>query len=57
MYRARFQGDIPALQMRIFTKFKPAHGDVPRDVPSYATFPVKFLLKLLGARIAMLLYR
>jgi hypothetical protein len=57
MYRARFQGDVPPLQMRICTKFKPENGDVPRDVPAYAGFPVKFLAKLLAARIAMLLHR
>lgn len=57
MYRARFQGDVPPLQMRIFTKFKPGNGDVPSDVPGYATFPLKFLAKLLSARIAMLLHR
>jgi hypothetical protein len=57
IYRARFQGDIPPLQMRICTKFKPENGDVPNDVPSYPTFPLRFLAKLLAARIAMLLYR
>jgi hypothetical protein len=57
MYRARFQGDIPPLQMRICTKFKPENGDVPSDVPSYSTFPLKFLAKLLADRIAMLLHR
>lgn len=57
MYRARVQGDIPPLQMRICTKFKPENGDVPSDVPSYSTFPLKFLAKLLAARIAMLLHR
>ena len=55
--RARLRGDIPPLQMRICTKFKPEHGDVPSDVPSYSTFPLKFLAKLLAARIAMLLHR
>lgn len=57
MYRARFQGDILPLQMRICTKFKPENGDVPGDVPNYSTFPLKFLAKLLAARIAMLLHR
>lgn len=57
MYRARFQGDIPPLQMRICTKFKPENGDVPNDVRSYSTFPLKFLAKLLAARIAMLLHQ
>jgi hypothetical protein len=57
MYCARFQGNIPPLQMRICTKFKPENGDVPSDVPSYSSFPLKFLAKLLAARIEMLLYR
>src|ERR1700682_1832784 len=29
VYRARFQGDIPPLQMRICTKSKPDNGVVP----------------------------
>lgn len=57
MYRARFQGDLPPLQMRVCTKLKPENGDVPSDVPSYSTFPLRFLAKLLAARIAMLLHR
>jgi hypothetical protein len=57
MYRARFQGDIPPLQMRICTKSKPDNGVVPSDVPSHPTFPFKFLAKLFAARIAMLLHR
>jgi hypothetical protein len=58
VYRSRFKGDLPPLQMRICTKFQPANGgDVPSDVPGYSTFPLKFLAKLLGARIAILLHR
>lgn len=57
MYRRRFQGDLPPLQMRIQTRFKPKNGDVPGDVPSYPAFPLKFLAKLLGARVAMLFRR
>jgi len=57
IYRARFQGTAPALQMRICTKFKAENGDVPNDVPGYPSFPLRFLAKLLGARIAMLLHR
>jgi hypothetical protein len=55
VYRSRFQGDIPPLQMRICTKFRPGNGDVPSDVPNYASYPPKFIAKLLAARIAMLL--
>ena len=57
VYRNRFQGDIPPLQIRICTKFKPGNGDVPSDVPSYSSYPLRFLAKLLTARIAMLLHR
>lgn len=57
LYRARFRGDLPPLQMRICTKFKPESADVPSDVPSYSTFPLKFLAQLLVARIAMLFHR
>jgi hypothetical protein len=57
MYRARFQGDIPVLQMRICTKFKPENRHVPGDVPNYPSYSLKFLAKLLAARIAMLVHR
>jgi hypothetical protein len=57
VYRSRFKGDLPPVQMRICTKFQPANCAVPTDVPGYSRFPLKFLAKLLGARIAMLLHR
>jgi hypothetical protein len=57
VYRARLQGDILPSQMRICTKFKPENGDVRSDVPSYSSYPLKFLAKLLAARIAMLFHR
>jgi hypothetical protein len=57
VYRSRFKGDIPPLQIRICTKFKPENGDLPSDVPSYSSYPLKFLAKLVAARIAMLLHR
>ena len=57
VYRARFRGDVPPLQMRICTKFKPDSSDVPSDVRSYSTFPLKFVAKLVAARIAMLFHR
>ena len=57
MYRARLQGEIPPLQMRICTKFKVENGDAPSDLPSYSGFPVTFLAKRLAARIEMLLRR
>jgi hypothetical protein len=57
VYRARVRGDIPPLQMRVCTKFKAENGNIPSDVPGYPGYPIKFLAKLLAARIAMLLHR
>jgi hypothetical protein len=57
VYRGRLQGDVPPVQMRIQTKFRPDNVDLPSDVPSYPAFPVRFLAKLVAARIAMLLRR
>lgn len=57
VYRVRFQEHAPPLQMRIYTKFKPEISDVSSDVPSYATFPLKFVAKLVVAKIATLLQR
>ena len=57
MYRTRFRGAAPPVQMRIQTKFKAENSDVPSDVPNYAGYPLKFMAKLVAARIAMLLRR
>lgn len=54
-YRARFQGDLPPLQMRICTKFKPVGILLPDDVPNYRGYPPGLIVKLLAARVAMLL--
>jgi hypothetical protein len=56
VYRARLT-DPPPVDMRICTKFAPAAAAIPRDVPSYPGFSVKFIWKLLGARLAMALGR
>lgn len=57
VYRSRFHGDVPPLQMRVCTKFKSDSSGVPSDVPSYRTFPLRFVAKQLAARIAMMLHR
>jgi hypothetical protein len=54
VYRARFAGDAPPLQMRVQTKSRPQTAGDPGDIPSYAGYPPKFMLKLVAARIAML---
>jgi hypothetical protein len=57
MYRARFQGDIPPLQWRICTKFKPANAEIPKDVPSSPMYPPGLMWRLLTAKISMLFGR
>jgi hypothetical protein len=57
VYRAWFQGVALPLQMRICTQVKPQSGDVTNDVRGYSGFPLKFVVKLVTAKIAMLLLR
>jgi hypothetical protein len=57
IYRARFAGDVAPPQMRVQTRFAPKGAEIPRDLPAYATFPLKFVMKLMAARIAMLFHR
>jgi hypothetical protein len=57
MYRARFKGPVPPVEMLVCTRFKPGNAEMPSGVPAYARFPPAFLGKLLAARIAMLFYR
>jgi hypothetical protein len=54
VYRARFAGDVPPLQMRVQTKSRPQAASEPGDIPSYAGYPPRFMLKLGAAKIAML---
>ncbi|MDI3563479.1 GFA family protein [Bradyrhizobium sp. Arg816] len=56
-YRARFHGDLPPLQARICTKFKPDGVVLSDDVPSYRSYSPGFIVKLLASRIAMALGR
>ncbi len=53
MYRARFQGELPPLQWRICTKFKPENAEIPTDVTSSAMYPAGFMWKLLASRLEM----
>jgi len=57
VYRARYLGNAPPVQMRVCTKFKSENANIPNDVPSYPAYPFRFVAKLLGARIAMLVSR
>jgi len=57
VYRARFQGDVPPLQWRICTKFRPENTAVPADIPSSAMYPAGFMWKLLTSKLSMLFSR
>lgn len=57
VYRARFRGDLPPVQFRICTKFKPEHAQIPNDAPSSEMYPLGFMVKLLTAKVAMLVGR
>lgn len=54
VYRDRIV-DPPPVEARLNTKFQPEGVEVPNDIPSYRTFPLRFVGQLLGARIAMAL--
>jgi hypothetical protein len=53
-YRARFQGGLPPLEMRICTRSRPNGVAIPADAPSY---PVTLMMKLLTSGLAMWLRR
>ena len=57
VYRARFQGDIPPLQWRICTKFKPENAVLPTDIPSSTMYPAGLGWKLLTSKLSMLFSR
>ncbi|MYM89291.1 hypothetical protein GTP91_19205 [Rugamonas sp. FT82W] len=53
MYRARFAGEAMPVQMRICTKSRTGKGPLPNDVPGFASYPLRFMAKLIAARVAM----
>ena len=57
MVRARFEGPMPPLAMRVRVRGDAKDGATPSNLPTYAGFPLPFLAKLLGARLAMLFAR
>lgn len=57
VYRARFQGELPPLQLRICTSSVPDGVVLPDDLPKYAGYPPSLIIKLLASRVAMLLGR
>jgi hypothetical protein len=57
IYRDRLGASTPPLKMRVCTKFAPEGAAVLADVPGYAGYPLPFIAKLIGAKLAMLLGR
>ena len=57
VYRDRIIGDAPPLEVRINTKFKPDALALPGDLPDAKGIPMRFVTRLIGARIAMALGR
>jgi hypothetical protein len=52
-YRGCLAGEIPALEMRVMTRDKPADVTLPGDVPNAAAYPGRLMWKLLSAWAAM----
>ena len=57
VYRQRLGSGFPPIEMRVQTRFAPAGVALPDDVPRFAFAPLSFVMKLVGARIAMLFGR
>ncbi|QIB67771.1 hypothetical protein G3T16_19745 [Kineobactrum salinum] len=57
VYRARFGNDAPPIQMRIQTRYRSENNPVSSGVPEYKSYPLKFITRLMAARLGMLLGR
>ncbi len=53
LYRARFAEAVPPLEMRVMTADRREGVVLPEDVPNYAAYTGKFMLKLLAAWVRM----
>lgn len=53
-YRARFQDPVPPIEMRICTRFWKGDGALPTDLPASSGYPPRMMMRLIAARIAML---
>jgi hypothetical protein len=56
-YRIRFAGDLPPIAMRTCVRSRRAQSALPDDAAAYAGHPPQLFLKLIAARISMLLGR
>jgi hypothetical protein len=53
IYRARAQDPVPPLRMRVCTRFRHQAGEIPGDLPAYSGYPLRLLVRLVTARVAM----
>ncbi|HVN43528.1 MAG TPA: hypothetical protein VMT50_12150 [Steroidobacteraceae bacterium] len=53
IYRARFSKDAPPIEMRVMTEHRPPGPPLAEDVPNYSKHSGKFILRLLGAWLAV----
>jgi hypothetical protein len=56
-YRARYEGDLPPIEMRNQTRRRKSDIPLPSDAPGYRAFPLRLFWKLIAARVAMLVGR
>jgi hypothetical protein len=54
LYRTRVRGEVPRVQYRVCTKFKPDGVVLPHDAPHAAGYPFAFIVKAVAARVAMM---
>lgn len=57
VYRTRFGNDAPPITVRIQTKYRPENSSIASKIPEYKSYPLKFIAKLMAARIGMLFGR
>ncbi len=53
VYRDRIDGEVPAPEMAVNTEDAPEGTELPEGLPAHPRTPARFLLKLLGAWVAM----
>lgn len=57
VFRDRVQGEPPAVDQRIFTRFAPAEARIPDDAPRHSGVSATLVVRLLAARLAVLFGR
>ena len=56
VYRGRFRNEVPQVQMRINAEFKKEGKTPPTDAPSFPSYPLRFIARLMWAKFAMVLH-